>query len=51
MTGAADLFWDTSISRQVSNCDGVVLDIDMDQKLHSPQRGFDCDSLAWEVVT
>ena len=32
LTGAADLGWDTLISNQVWNCDGVVLGILMDHK-------------------
>ena len=43
--------WDTSTSSQISNCDGVVLDIYLDHKFQWPQEGLDCESLAYEVVT
>ena len=43
--------WDTSTSSQVSNCDGVVLEIYLDHKFQWPQEGLNCESLACEVVT
>ena len=33
-TGVADLGWDTSISNEVWNCDGVVLEILMVRKFY-----------------
>ena len=46
----ADLCWDTSTSSQVSNCDGVVLEIYLDHKFQWPQEGLNYESLAYEVV-
>ena len=40
-----------STSGQVSNCDGVVLEIYLDHKFRRPQEGFNCESLTNEVVT
>ena len=50
-TGLDDLCWDTSTSSQVSNCDGVVLEIYLDHKFQWPQEGLNCEFLAYEVVT
>ena len=33
------------------NCDGVVPDIYLDYKFQWPQKGLNCESLAYEVVT
>ena len=41
----------TSTSSQVSKCNGVVLEIYLDQKLQWPQEDLNCKSLAYEVVT
>ena len=43
--------WDTSTSSQVSNCDGVMLEIYLDHKFQWPQEGLNCESLAYDVVT
>ena len=43
--------WDTSTSSQVSNCDGVVLEIYFNYKLQWPQEGLKCKSLEYKVVT
>ena len=45
------LYWDTSTSSQVSNCDGVVLEIDLDHKFQWPQENLNCESRAYEVVS
>ena len=42
---------DTSTSSQVSNCDGVVLEIYFNHKLQWPQEGLNCKSVEYEVVT
>ena len=44
------LCWDTSTSSQVSNCDGVVLEIYLNHKFQWPQEGLNCESLAYEEV-
>ena len=44
------IFWDTSTSSQVSNCDSVALEIYLDHKFQWPQESFNCESLAYEVV-
>ena len=44
-------YWDTSTSSQVSNCDGVVLEICLDQKLQWPQKHLNGESLPCQVVT
>ena len=49
--GSKIIFWDTSTSRQVSNCDGAVLEIYLDHKFQWPQEGLKCESLAHELVT
>ena len=46
-----EINWDTSASSQVSNCDGVVLEVCLDHKFQWPQEGLNCESLAYEVVT
>ena len=38
--------WDTSTSSQVSNCDGVVLQIYLYHKFKWPQEGLNCKSFA-----
>ena len=43
--------WDISTSSQVSNCDGVVLEIYLDHKFQWPQEDLNCESLVYEVVT
>ena len=43
--------WDTSTSSQVSNWDGVVLGIYLDDKFQWPHESLNCESLAYEVVT
>ena len=43
--------WDTPTLSQVSNGDGVVLENYLDHKFWWPQEGFNCESLAYEVVT
>ena len=45
------LCWDTSSSSQVSNCHGVVLEIYSDHKFQWPEKGLNCESLVYEVVT
>ena len=45
------LSWDTSISSQVSNCDGVLLENYFYHKFQWSQEGLNCESLAYEVVT
>ena len=45
------LRWDTSISNQVSNCDGIDLEIYLDHKFPWAQEGLNCESLGYEVVT
>ena len=45
------LSWDTSISSQVSNCDGVLLENYLYHKFQWSQEGLNCESLAYEVVT
>ena len=32
-------------------CDGAVLEIYLDHKFQWPREGFNCESLAYEVVT
>ena len=44
--GSKIIFWDTSTPRQVSNCDGAVLEIYLDQKFQWLQEGFNCEPLA-----
>ena len=44
-------FWDTSTSSQVSNNDGVVLEIYLDHKFQWSQEGLNCESLAYDAVT
>ena len=39
-TVVADLCWDTSTSSQVSNCDGLMLEIYLDHKFKWPQDGL-----------
>ena len=41
--------WDISTSSEVSNCDGVVLEICLDHKFQWPQEGLKCGSLAYKV--
>ena len=43
--------YDTSILSQVSDCDGVVLEIYLDNKFQWPKEGLNCKSLAYEVVS
>lgn len=43
--------WDTLTSSEVSNCDGVLLEIYLDHKFHWPWEGLKCESLACEVFT
>ena len=38
--------WDTSASSEVSNCDGVVLEIYLDHRFQWPQGGLGCESVA-----
>ena len=38
------IYWDTSASRQVSNCDGVVLEIYVAHRFQWPQEGLNCES-------
>ena len=38
ITSEISLFWDTSTSSQVSNCDGVVLEIYLDPKFQCIQE-------------
>ena len=45
------LSWDTSISSQVSNSDGVLLENYFYHKFQWSQEGLNCESLAYEVVT
>ena len=45
------LYWNTPTSSQVSNCDGVVLEIYLDHKFQWPQEDLNCESLAYEVVS
>ena len=39
------IFWDTSASSQVSNCDGVMLENYFDLKFQWTQEGLNCESL------
>ena len=41
-----DKKWDTSTSSQVSNCDGVMLKIYLDQKFQWPHEGLNCETLS-----
>ena len=43
--------WDTSISSQDWNCDGVVLEIFMDHKFQWPHEGLNCEILTCNAVT
>ena len=43
--------WDTSNLGPVSNCDGVNLEIYLDHKSQWPQEGFNCQYVAYKVVT
>ena len=42
---------DTSTSSEVSNCDGVVLEIYLDNNFQWPQEDLNCESLAYKVAT
>ena len=42
---------DISTSRQVLNCDGAVLEIYLNRKFQWPQKGLNCEPLAYDVVT
>ena len=45
-------YWDSSTSSQVSNWNGVALEIYLDQsRVQWPQEGWNCESLACVVVT
>ena len=43
--------WNTSTSSQVSNCDGIVLEIYLDHKFQWTKEGLNCASLSYQVVT
>ena len=45
------MYWNTSTSIQVSNYDGVVLEIYLDHKFQWPQEGWTANHLTYEVVT
>ena len=45
------LCWGTLTSSQVSNRDGVVLEIYLDHIFQWPQEGLNCEPLTYEVVT
>ena len=45
------LCWNISTLSQVSNCDGVVLEIYLDHKFQWTQEDLNCESLAYKVVT
>ena len=46
-----EVYWDTSTSSQVSNYDGVLLEIYLDHKFQWPQGGLNCKSLIYKMVT
>ena len=50
MALVVDLPWDTSTSRQISNCDGINLKICFGQKFQWPQEGLNCESPAYKVI-
>ena len=43
--------WISALIIQVLNCDGAVFDIYLDQKFQLPHRCYNCESLAFKVVT
>ena len=43
-TVVADLCWDTSTLSQVSNCDGVMLEIYLDHRFQWPREVLNCES-------